>query len=178
MRSCGSADETRSNPGDALGHADRRLRAVPDPDRRVGRLRAAAVRARGPGRRDVRHAVHVRADADRGGQGGARGAAGGVHPGVVGRAVGGGGRARRDRHRGRRAERGGGPGPAAAGDPPDRRPVAARVAGGVVRDRPAAAVRGAVGRRAGGHRGGRPDVHRLLREEPGRVPGRGRRAVL
>ena len=30
----------------ALGDADRRLRAVPDPDRRVGRLRAAALRAR------------------------------------------------------------------------------------------------------------------------------------
>ena len=40
------ADETRSNPGAALGDADRRVRAVPDPDRRVGRLRAAAVRAR------------------------------------------------------------------------------------------------------------------------------------
>ena len=92
-----SADETRSNPADSLGHADRRLRAVPDPDRRVGRLRPAALRARGPGGRDVRHAVHVRADADGGRQGGAWGAAGGVHPGVVGRADGRGGRAGRDR---------------------------------------------------------------------------------
>ena len=89
-----------------------------------------------------------------------------------------GGRAGRDRHRGRRAQRGAGAGPAAAGDPPDRRPVAARVAGGVVRDRPAAAVRGAGRRRAGGHRRGRPGVHRLLREEPGRVPVGGRRAVV
>ena len=50
--------------------------------------------------------------------------------------------------------------------------------GGVVRDRPAAAVRGAGRRRAGGHRRGRPGVHRLLREEPGRVPVRGRRPVV
>ena len=55
-----------------------------------------------------------------------------------------------------------GPRPAAAGDPPDRRPVAARVVGGVVRDRQAAAVRGSGRRRAGGHRRGRAGVHRLL----------------
>ena len=38
-------------PGAALGELIRAVRAVPDPDRRVGRVRAAAVRAGRPGRR-------------------------------------------------------------------------------------------------------------------------------
>ena len=52
--------------------------------------------------------------------------AGGVDPGVLGDAIGGGAGTRRVGPGGWRAERPGGPGPAAAGDPPDGRPVAAR----------------------------------------------------
>lgn len=63
-RSCGQP--ARPGPPRRLArHADRRLLAVPDPDRRASRLRAAAPRARRPGWRDARHPVHIHAGAHR-----------------------------------------------------------------------------------------------------------------
>ena len=66
------ADRTGTNPGDALIELLRAVRAVPDPDRRVGRLRPPALRRRRAPGGIVRRPVHVRAGADRGGAGSAK----------------------------------------------------------------------------------------------------------
>ena len=70
-------------PGGRARHADRRVRAVPDPDRRVGRLRAAACTGAMTWRAGRSTRSSRSRSADGGGQGGARGAACRVHPRVV-----------------------------------------------------------------------------------------------
>ena len=134
------ADATRTNPGDRAARADRGPFALPDPDRRVGRLRPPARGGATTCRRDVRHPVHLRPVADRGGEVGPRRLAGHLDPGVArsgtghpGRGIG---------HRGRRPERPGGAAAAAERGPPGGRPVAAGERPGVLRDRTTAAVPG------------------------------------
>ena len=90
------------------GHEPRRLaegalqqvRPLPDPDRRMGRLRPAVAHHGRPARRHVRDALHLRPGAERSGQGGQEHAAGREHSGFGKPAPK--GRTRRDRHRSRR----------------------------------------------------------------------------
>ena len=77
------ADRTATSPGQAHVRGVPALRAVPGPDRRVGRLRPAALRdVRAAARRHVRDAVLVRADPGRRSDRGSRCAARGVAAGV------------------------------------------------------------------------------------------------
>ena len=55
----------RHEPGRHPARAPRRVRAVPDPDRRMGRLRAPAARPERPAGRQLRDPVHLRPGADR-----------------------------------------------------------------------------------------------------------------
>ncbi len=73
----------RHEPGRGAAGPDRRARAVPNPHRRVGRLRPPAVGPRGSARWHVRHPVHVRAVADRSRQDRARRTAGHLHPRIA-----------------------------------------------------------------------------------------------
>ena len=151
-----SADKARTNPGDALNTLLERLRAVPDPDRRVGRLRAAALRARRPPGGDVRHADDVRAGALGRGQERQERDARRLHPGVG--------------HRGRRGGGQGGARAALERHLPPGGLVEAGLGGGGVRDRPPAAVRGRPGRARARARRGRQGVRRPVPEASGRVP--------
>ena len=57
-------DEKATSPGDVLRELFERVRALPDPDRRMGRLRAPAPRPERPAGRQLRDAVHLRPGAD------------------------------------------------------------------------------------------------------------------
>ena len=67
-RSSPRPTEHGTSPGEALARAVPAVRALPDPDRRVGRLRPPALRRRRPARRLVRRSVHLRPGAHRGGR--------------------------------------------------------------------------------------------------------------
>ena len=161
---------------EGAARAAQRLRAGGDPDRRVGRLRAQPRRPRRPRRRDVRRPVHLRAVADRGGQGHAGRAAGDLDPRVG---------ERRRRRAGRRQRRGGRrrARPRGAQAPAERRaarrrPVAARVAERGVPHRPPAAVRHARRRRARVDQRDRPRLRRDVPPARRRLPARGARRQL
>ena len=62
-------DQKATNPGDTLRELFNDYGPVPDPHRRVGRLRAPAPRRPGPAGRHLRDAVHLRPGAYRGGAG-------------------------------------------------------------------------------------------------------------
>ena len=69
LRAGAEADERGSSPGsDVLRDLFNRAVAVPDPDRRVGGLRAAALQRLRPARRLVRRQPHLRPGAERSGQ--------------------------------------------------------------------------------------------------------------
>ena len=128
-----ACDEPRRHAPAAPG----RLRAMPDPDRRVGRLCASAPRPERPARGQLRNAVHLRPGSDRICEAGRQLPAGGQPPRVGRRRLpahpGG-------RHRGGRPARARSAGPVAQRHRAHRIVVATGERGGRVRDRPAAAV--------------------------------------
>ena len=63
-------DEKATSPGDALRELMNDIQPLPDPDRRVGSVRAAVARPRRSARRQLRNPLHVRAGADRVGKAG------------------------------------------------------------------------------------------------------------
>ena len=142
----------------------------------MGRLRAQPRRPRRSRGRDVRRPVHVRAVADRGGQGHARRAARHLDPGVgERRRLSAGGRQRRG---GRRRARPRGAQAAAERRAARRRSVAARIPERGLPHRPSAAVHRA---RRRGARVDQRDGPRLRRDVPPlrrRLPARGARRQL